>query len=406
MSESERGRVLKEQIDARLSEARIHRAWRGVEIRLGQPPARPMRGLAIGGALLAAAAVLAFFMSSRPSSLALESGAAPTEVVANETPRELVFSDASRITLTQGVLSPTRNDAEHFELRLAQGSASFSVTPGGPRRWSIDCGLATVEVVGTVFRIEHQGENALRVTVQHGHVRVVHEAGVRELLAGESFTVRRTGVAQETGSGEHAPARETSEPIPSVEEVLAIAPSDEAAPPAPDSSHPIRNLEVARPWVHLAQEGDYASSYATLGDEGTSAALASASPSELLLLSDVARLSGHPSDAVEPLQRLLRAHARDPNAPLAAIMLGRVYQDALHRPSDAVSALEQARALGPPSSLSADVESRFALALFDAHDPRAVSITERYLAAHPTGPRASLLQARLASSLDDAPAEP
>lgn len=402
MPPHERGRALKEQLDARVSEARIHHAWRGVETRLGQPRTRPMRGIAIGGALLAAAAVLAFFMSSRPASLALESGAAPTEVVAQETSRELVFRDASRITLSpHAVLSPTRNDAEHFELRLAQGSASFSVTPGGPRRWSIDCGLATVEVVGTVFRIEHQGDDALFVTVQRGHVRVVHEAGARDLHAGESFTVRRplaTPVAPRV--------IETAAENPSAHDVFAIAATEETAHTTPEVTRPIRNPEVARPWVHLAQEGDYASSYATLGDEGTSAALASASPSELLLLSDVARLSGHPSDAVEPLERLLRAHAHDPNAPLAAIMLGRVYQDALHRPGDAVRALEQARALGPPSSLAIDVESRFALALFDAADPRAANVAEQYLAAHPTGPRSVLLQARLASALDDAPAEP
>ena len=402
MPPHERGRALKERLDAHVNEARIHHAWRGVETRLGQPRVRPMRGVAIGGALLAAAAALVLFMSSRTSSLALESGAAPTEVVAQETSRELVFRDASRITLSpHAVLSPTRNDAEHFELRLGQGSASFSVTPGGPRRWSIDCGLATVEVVGTVFRIEHQGDDALVVTVQRGHVRVVHEAGVRELLAGESFTVRRSVIAPEA-----PPVTEAAGENPSAHDVFAIGPSEENTQTTPEVARPIRNPEVARPWVHLAQEGDYASSYATLGDEGTSSVVASASPSELLLLSDVARLSGHPADAVEPLERLLRAHARDPNAPLAAIMLGRVYQDALHRPSDAVRALDRARALGAPSSLATDVESRFALALFDADDPRAVTIASEYLAAHPTGPRAVLLQARLASALDDAPAEP
>ena len=65
MTPHERGRVLKERLDARVSEARIHHAWRGVENRLGHPRARPMRGVAIGGALLAAAAALVLFMSSR-----------------------------------------------------------------------------------------------------------------------------------------------------------------------------------------------------------------------------------------------------------------------------------------------------------------------------------------------------
>jgi transmembrane sensor len=401
MSENERGRALKGVLDARVNEARIHRSWRGVETRLGQPRARPMR-IAFGGVVLAAAAALLLFVSSswmRPesTSLALEGGAAPTEVIATSTPRELVFEDASRIVLSAASeLAPTRNDAAHFDLRLSRGSASFSVTPGGARAWSIDCGLATVQVVGTVFRITHQGDDALEVAVQRGHVRVVHEGGVRELHAGESFTARRAPSAVEA-----QPRIEAVAESPSVDEVLAIAPEADEVEEARERARPMRNLEVARPWLHLAQEGDYASSYATLGDDGTSAAAASASPSELLLLSDVARLSGHPSDAVAPLERLLREHARDPNAPLAAIMLGRVYQDVLHRPLDAVNALERARTLGPPSSLEADVESRFALALFDADDPRAARIAEQYLAAHPTGPRAAQLQARLVNQLDD-----
>ena len=50
-------------------------------------------------------------------------------------------------------------------------------------------------------------------------------------------------------------------------------------------------------------------------------------PQELLLAADVARLSGRPAHAVQPLTQFLSLHARDPRAPAAAFTLGRVLEE-------------------------------------------------------------------------------
>jgi transmembrane sensor len=79
---------------------------------------------------------------------------------------------------------------------------------------------------------------------------------------------------------------------------------------------------------------------------------------DLLALADVARLSGHPAEAVMPLERVLAEFPGDPQAPLAAYTLGRLHLDSLGRPHAAISALERALALGVPHGLREDVRAR------------------------------------------------
>jgi len=56
---------------------------------------------------------------------------------------------------------------------------------------------------------------------------------------------------------------------------------------------------------------------------------------DLLLLADVARLSGHPHEAVGPFERILDVCPRDAPAPLAALALGRLELDMLNVPARA-----------------------------------------------------------------------
>src|SRR5690606_24487822 len=101
-------------------------------------------------------------------------------------------------------------------------------------------------------------------------------------------------------------------------------------------------------WSALARDGAYDRAYDALGPSGVPGELERAAPRELLLLADVARLSGHAEEAVAPLRRLIDENPGDPSAPIAAIVLGRLHQDALHHPVDAVRALERAIELGVP----------------------------------------------------------
>ena len=80
--------------------------------------------------------------------------------------------------------------------------------------------------------------------------------------------------------------------------------------------------------------------------------------SQLMQRADQARASGRPERAARALQRLLDLHPDDPQAPLAALLLGRIEMDQLHRPARAQEALRRALQLGLPQALRADVHQR------------------------------------------------
>ena len=217
--------------------------------------------------------------------------------------------------------------------------------PGGPRRWSIECGIATVEVVGTRFTVERTAGGA-HVAVERGVVLVRGERvrdRVQRLVAGESLDVGEAPVPAAV-----VPARPaTSSAAPQ----LALAPAVSGVPAAVAAS-PQPTAPPA--WRKLAQGGDNARAYAELGPAGIASASQNASVDDLLALADVARLSAHPSDAITPLSRVLGEHPSDPRAPLAAFTLGRLQLDSLKRPAPAAEAFARAIALGLPQSLQED----------------------------------------------------
>ena len=74
------------------------------------------------------------------------------------------------------------------------------------------------------------------------------------------------------------------------------------------------------------------------------------------MAADVARLSGHPDQALLPLlRRLLRLDCRrDPRAPYAAFILGRVLLEELHQPHDAALTFARVREIDPVTPLASD----------------------------------------------------
>ena len=79
---------------------------------------------------------------------------------------------------------------------------------------------------------------------------------------------------------------------------------------------------------------------------------------DLFALADVARLSGHPAEAVAPLQRIVDGFAADRQAPLAAFALGRLQLDDLDQPRAAAASFSRALELGAPQSLRDAVRTR------------------------------------------------
>jgi len=183
---------LKDRLQDPVTERALQRVWRGID---DQSPRRPRRRLR--KAVVAALAVLVgagiglavHLHQSGPLRLAdgrpLRSIDASSEAV-------LELDDGSRIRLWPGThFEPIESSASTFTAVLTRGEARFEVRPGGPRRWSIECGLATVEVVGTEFHCRRTADR-LRVSVERGTVLVRGEAvpdRVRLLTAGDSLEV-------------------------------------------------------------------------------------------------------------------------------------------------------------------------------------------------------------------------
>jgi transmembrane sensor len=107
---------------------------------------------------------------------------------------------------------------------------------------------------------------------------------------------------------------------------------------------------------------------------------------ELLLAADTARLSGHSSEAVPYLQRILLQHGDDPRAQLVAFTLGRVLLDELGRPAEAAGSFERARAR--PTPLAEDALAREIEAWARAGDARrAHALALDYQRSYPRGRR-------------------
>ena len=340
---------------------------------------------------MAVAALLAIAVLGRPDapgaggvergvSLALVDGSAPVAVEAG-TELALRLADRSVITLAPGArIAPTANDASRFELALARGHARFEVEPGGPRRWRIDCGPVIVEVIGTVFEIDRD-ETRIRVSVEHGIVAVRGErvpGGTRRLGAGESIEI----VLREIAAAPVAPAP-------------PVAPPPADARPTPVAA--ARGARVER-WESLAEEGEHARAYEELGATGVEERVARAGTHELMLLADVARLSGHPDEAIAPLERVLAEHPGDAQAPLAAFILGGI-QRSRGAHADAATAFARADELGVPAALREDARAAIAVERGRAGDIEgADAAARRYLEHHPAGARADDVQRWLRSA--------
>ncbi len=390
-------RALREPLDEPAIEAAIARARRPAPARRLAP--RVLAPVAIG---LLAASVLLFFVL-RPGEggpLRRPDGAALAGTMRG--PAHVELADGSSLALGEGArLEVLENGERELGLLLASGTVTFDVAPGGPRRWVIEAGLATVVVLGTRFTVERSTDR-LTVSVARGAVLVRGERvpeRARRLGAGESIVI-------EAPARETHPATRTSEPPEASAAPVSLSPdeSDERTARGArtarraESTSETSASDPAR-WRTLAEQGDYQSAWADLGAEGVRAHAERAGVDELLALADVARLSGHPDAAVAPLERILDRHRGHPSAAVAAFTLGRVEADALRRPAQAARAFEQALELGLTSALRPDALARLARAWRDAGDDgRARAAAARYLAELPEGRHAESMRALLEAS--------
>jgi transmembrane sensor len=181
-------------------------------------------------------------------------------------------------------------------------------------------------------------------------------------------------------------------------EIAAAAPAIAEAPPAP--------VKVARVDVKIAGERlrfrqqvaqrQYAAAYRALV---ATPGMADSSAEDLMLAADAARLSGHPAESMPFFRKLLREHAGDERAPLAAFTMGRILLAQLARPAEAADAFAQARRLAPQGALASDALAREVEAAAAAGDgARAKARAREYLSRYPAGRRAAAV--RVAAGLE------
>jgi transmembrane sensor len=371
---------VRDHLDEPLDERAVHRIWRRIDERR-RPRSLQDRpwAMALAGAL--AALVVAWLgglgESAREAPLTW-AGGAPIESIEGaadgQPPRRVELSDGSSLELGPGALLralETSNRA--FVAMLESGRVEIEVEPHGPRRWVIECGEATVEVVGTRFAIDRNGD-AVTVEVFEGVVlvrsaRIAERA--RRLEAGESISIGGLDAARASPGTEGEAAQGDEQ----------AAPSDPS-----DGEHDSARAPPASDWRALAQAGAYDEAYRALGQGGIAAETAASSVDDLLALADVARLSGHPLEAVRPLEQIVSDHPGDGRAALAAFTLGRMQLDNLGRPSAAASSFARALALGLPGGLADDASARRVEALARAGDREgARRAAEAYRAQFPNG---------------------
>lgn len=181
-------------------------------------------------------------------------------------------------------------------------------------------------------------------------------------------------------------------PVQSVQPQRDEAPREIEAPAA----RPAASSEDPR-WLGLADRGEYAAAFQAVDEAGGfDAVLVQSSAEELMTLADVARAAGQQGRAIQALRRVIQLYPDDPNAPVAAMMLGNLLQ----RAGDLVGAGEAYalnRSLSPQGDFAEDALAReFEVALETADLERARALATQYEREFPQGRRLGDIREQLA----------
>lgn len=352
--------------EQRLPEEALHRLWLGIARRPARSRPKPILLAACVAFLLSSMLTLGSYVWLRPAPLRLANHEKLPSLLAARVARTVAFDDGSQLELgAETRLDVLQSTERAFVVALRSGRARFSVVPGGPRAWRVECGPISVDVVGTVFLVE-RGTVSIRIEVERGRVLVSGQGvpdRVARLGATESLVV---------------PLDATAPAAPAVNASGAVPP----APPAESAASPVSEPEGPTP--HVARPRSAASTVSS------GSALASPNAADavdaLLQQADIARREGAPARAAALLRRILKEHPNDRRVALAHFTLGRLYLDSLGEPQRAVVDFTSALESGVPGALAEDAEARLVQALARAGDRRgAESAAARYRAHYPSG---------------------
>ncbi|HEX6276050.1 MAG TPA: FecR domain-containing protein [Polyangiaceae bacterium] len=337
----------------------------------------------LSAALVLAAALV--WVAVRPSTSETERW-----LVAEELREPYRFDDGSSIALAPGGRGRLFTDASAVRFDLHQGQASFDVTPGQRRQWTISAGKNEVRVVGTRFSVLYGPAETFEVMVERGvvSVRVPSRKASVELQAGNHLRGR-------PGHLEVARAAPASPPAlaPVPVEAGAVALATSAEPPSSAASGP-----ALTEWQARYRAGKYAESLALLRTSGLAQRLDELSAATLADVADAARLGGDTELAVRALRTLLRRFPGAPEARDGKFLLGRV-QALRGDTAAAVVAFEGYLARGGGTQYANEAVGRL-MELYSARGDgdRARTMARRYLEKAPDGPYRRLARSLLAEA--------
>lgn len=164
---------------------------------------------------------------------------------------------------------------------------------------------------------------------------------------------------------------------------------------------PTASVPTAPPeWQQLANLGEYAPAHQALEVQGGfDAVLETASAEQLMILVDIARATGKKGRAIQALRRVTEQFPSDPNAPIAAMMLGNMLMQAGDR-AGAAAAFALNRRLSPEGDFAEDALAReFEAAISQGNIEQAKHLAEQYEKDFPNGRRLDDIRKELSEAL-------
>jgi transmembrane sensor len=371
-------------------ERRVRRMWRRIEAKRAPNAsriARPLRALVFVVASIAGT-VAAYRAHTRPPLGIAGLEHVPPSLAADGLGRRIALTDGSVIALGAGArVDVITRTTERFELALRRGKADFDVASGGAPAWQVDVAGIAITFEDTAFAVERGAEEVV-FQVRRGFIvlRGDHLPDrVVRLTAGAVYRVR-VGPAALGARAEVAPTTTPTPPTsvvrePDIEELI-----DEPALARDTRPSPIAASDGAATWQSSFADGQYTVAYEALGSAGLAREANRVDRVEdLFALADVARLSGHPRDAMYPLTRIVEQYPADPRAGMASYTIGQLELDRLGRPREAADAYARALTLGLPRSMRELATARRVEALGRAGAPDVAAAVDAYLASYPEG---------------------
>ncbi|HEX2876321.1 MAG TPA: FecR family protein [Polyangiaceae bacterium] len=322
------------------------------------------------------------------------------------------FSDGTRLVVEP--LSRARvvdTGAHGASIALENGSLSANVVHTSHSAWQLIAGPFAVRVTGTRFDLRwDSASQRFSITVQEGSVGVAGSivGAERAVRAGETLVASVAesrfdlinGAQRLAGQAGGAAAAPPIDGPAFGDPALAPGAPRQAAQAAQAGAEPSRveapSKDAAGGWRELAKQGDLRQAFAAADAHGFQSVCDSATPAELLLLGDAARVSGRADRATEALFTLRRRFPRDPRRAAAAFALGKVAFDQRHAYAQAAEWFSTCVREQPNGPLVREAWGRQIEALRNSGDGAGAQRTAReYLARYPDGPHADVARSVL-----------